>query len=138
MALAGGVGILLSLENFISLSKARMMAPDGRCKAFDARADGFVRSEGCGIVVLKRLADAQADGDRILAVIRGSACNQDGRSNGMTAPNGPRTGFRRLPRVTRSLARLDGRRDLRGETGQRFHHQDAGDCPTTRCDSSGR
>jgi SAM-dependent methyltransferase/acyl carrier protein len=66
-----------------------MMAPDGRCKTFDAAADGFVRSEGCGVVVLKRLKDAKADRDRILAVIRGSACNQDGRSNGITAPNGP-------------------------------------------------
>jgi 3-oxoacyl-(acyl-carrier-protein) synthase/SAM-dependent methyltransferase len=88
-ALAGGVGLLLSLENYVSLSKARMMAPDGRCKTFDAAADGFVRSEGCGIVVLKRLNAAISDGDRILAVIRGSACNQDGRSNGITAPNGP-------------------------------------------------
>ena len=64
------------------------MAPDGRCKAFDGRADGFVRAEGCGVVVLKRLSDAQADGDEILAVIRGTAVNQDGRSSGITAPNG--------------------------------------------------
>ena len=88
-AIAGGVNVILALENFISLSKARMMAPDGRCKAFDAAADGFVRSEGCGVVVLKRLSDAQADGDRVLAVIRGTAMNQDGRSHGLTAPNGP-------------------------------------------------
>ena len=64
------------------------MAEDGRCKTFDADADGYVRGEGCGVVVLKRLADAQKDGDRILAVIKGSAINQDGRSNGLTAPNG--------------------------------------------------
>ena len=64
-----------------------MMAPDGRCKTFDAAADGYVRGEGCGMVVLKRLSDAEADGDRILAVIRGSAVNQDGRSTGFTAPN---------------------------------------------------
>jgi 3-oxoacyl-(acyl-carrier-protein) synthase/SAM-dependent methyltransferase/acyl carrier protein len=89
VALAGGVGVLLGDHNYISLSKARMMAPDGRCKAFDSRADGFVRSEGCGIVVLKRLSAAQRDGDRVLAVIRGGAINQDGRSNGLTAPNGP-------------------------------------------------
>jgi acyl transferase domain-containing protein len=89
MALAGGVNIILSPENSISLSKAHMMAPDGRCKTFDASADGFVRGEGCGIVVLKRLSDALADGDQVFAVIRGSAINQDGRSNGLTAPNGP-------------------------------------------------
>ncbi|MEP6491995.1 MAG: beta-ketoacyl synthase N-terminal-like domain-containing protein [bacterium] len=88
-AVAGGVGILLGEQNYISLSKARMMALNGRCKTFDAGADGFVRSEGCGMVVLKRLSDAQRDGDRVLAVIRGSAVNQDGRSNGITAPNGP-------------------------------------------------
>jgi acyl transferase domain-containing protein len=88
-ALAGGVGLLLSLENYVSLSKARLMAADGRCKTFDAAADGFVRAEGCGIVVLKPLSAAVADRDRILAVIRGSACNQDGRSNGITAPIGP-------------------------------------------------
>ena len=89
MALAGGVNIVLSPNTTITLSRAGMMASDGRCKAFDAAADGFVRSEGCGIVVLKRLSDAVANGDRILAVIRGSAVNQDGRSNGLTAPNGP-------------------------------------------------
>ena len=89
MALAGGVNLILSPITTIALSKARMMAPDGRCKAFDARADGFVRSEGAGILVLKRLSQAVADGDPIVAVIRGSAINQDGRSNGLTAPNGP-------------------------------------------------
>ena len=65
-----------------------MLTPDGRCKTFDARADGYVRSEGCGMVILKPLGQARADGDAILAVIRGSAINQDGRSNGLTAPNG--------------------------------------------------
>ncbi len=89
MALAGGVNVILSPKTTMTLSRARMMASDGRCKAFDARADGFVRAEGCGLVVLKRLTDARADGDTILAVIRGSAINQDGRSNGLTAPNGP-------------------------------------------------
>lgn len=89
MALAGGVNVLASVEVTIALSRGHMMAGDGRCKAFDAAADGFVRSEGCGLVVLKRLSQAITDGDHILAVIRGSAMNQDGRSNGLTAPNGP-------------------------------------------------
>jgi acyl transferase domain-containing protein/surfactin synthase thioesterase subunit/acyl carrier protein len=89
LALAGGVNLLLRPEVTMIFSQARMMSPDGRCKTFDARADGYVRAEGCGIAVLKRLADAVRDGDRILATIRGSATNQDGRSNGITAPNGP-------------------------------------------------
>ncbi|MDM9383687.1 beta-ketoacyl synthase N-terminal-like domain-containing protein [Chlorogloeopsis sp. ULAP01] len=89
LVLAGGVNLLLCPELTIILSQARMMAPDGRCKTFDARANGYVRGEGCGIVVLKRLKDAQKDGDRIIALIAGSAINQDGRSNGLTAPNGP-------------------------------------------------
>lgn len=89
MALAGGVNLIMAPETTIALSKAHMMAPDGRCKTFDAAANGFVRGEGCGVVVLKRLSDAEADGDRVLALIRGSATNQDGRSSGLTAPNGP-------------------------------------------------
>jgi acyl transferase domain-containing protein/acyl carrier protein len=89
VALAAGVNLILAPHVTVLLSRGRMMAPDGRCKAFDARADGFVRAEGCGVVVLKRLADALADGDPVLAVIRGTALNQDGRSNGLTAPNGP-------------------------------------------------
>ena len=89
MALAGGVNVILQPHLTVGMSRAQMMAPDGRCKAFDARADGFVRSEGCGVVVLKRLDDALSDGDRVWAVIRGSASNQDGRSSGMAAPNGP-------------------------------------------------
>ena len=89
LALAGGINLILSPEMNICFSKARMMAPDGRCKTFDAAADGYVRGEGCAILVLRRLSDAVADGDRILAVVRGSAVNQDGRSAGLTAPNGP-------------------------------------------------
>lgn len=89
LALAGGVNLILTPEGNINFSKAQMMARDDRCKTFDADADGYVRGEGCGIVVLKRLSDAMANGDNILAVIRGSAINQDGRSSGLTAPNGP-------------------------------------------------
>lgn len=88
LAVAGGVSVILAPEITINLCKAHMLAADGRCKSFDAAADGYVRGEGCGMVVLKRLRDAVADGDNILAVIRSSAVNQDGRSNGLTAPNG--------------------------------------------------
>src|SRR4030095_13515580 len=89
MAIAGGVNFISAPAVAVALSTAHMMAPDGRCKTFDAAADGFVRGEGCGVVVLKRLSDAVADGDRSAAVIRGTASNQDGRSSGLTAPNGP-------------------------------------------------
>jgi acyl transferase domain-containing protein/acyl carrier protein len=89
MALAGGVNVLLAPELTVNFCRARMMAADGRCKTFDASADGYVRGEGAGIVVLKRLGDARRDGDRVLAVIAGSAINQDGRSSGLTVPNGP-------------------------------------------------
>ena len=88
LALAGGVNLILTPELTITFSQARMLSPDGHCKTFDANADGYVRGEGCGVIVLKRLADALRDGDHILALIRGSAVNQDGRSNGLTAPNG--------------------------------------------------
>jgi len=88
IAIAGGVSLNLMPEETISLAKWGMLAPDGRCKTFDERANGFVRSEGCGLVVLKRLSDALRDQDTVRAVIRGSAINQDGRSNVLTAPNG--------------------------------------------------
>jgi acyl transferase domain-containing protein/NADPH:quinone reductase-like Zn-dependent oxidoreductase len=88
LAIAGGVSVMVSPELMISLSKVGFMAPDGRSKTFDARADGFGRGEGCGVVVMKRLADAVSDGDRVLAVIRGSAVNQDGHSTLLAAPNG--------------------------------------------------
>jgi 3-oxoacyl-(acyl-carrier-protein) synthase/SAM-dependent methyltransferase/NAD(P)-dependent dehydrogenase (short-subunit alcohol dehydrogenase family) len=88
LALAGGVHLLLSPNQLIALSKARMVSRVGVARAFDAAADGFVPGEGGGMVVLKRLADAERDGDPILAVIRGGAVNQDGRSMGLTAPNG--------------------------------------------------
>ena len=89
LALCGGVNVMCSPDTTIALSKAHMLAPDGRCKTFDAAADGFSRGEGCGVLVLKLLSDALADGDRVLAVIRGTAVNQDGRSSGLTVPNGP-------------------------------------------------
>ncbi|MFB1298373.1 SDR family NAD(P)-dependent oxidoreductase [Mycobacterium sp. pW049] len=88
-ALAAGVNLILSPENNIACSRWGMLAPDGLCKTFDADANGYVRSEGAGVVVLKRLSDAVRDGDRVLAVVRGSAVNQDGASSGQTVPNGP-------------------------------------------------
>ena len=86
-ALAGGCNAILSPQVCVSLSKAHMMAADGRCKTFDSRADGFVRGEGCGMVVLKRLSHALADRDHILAVIDGSAANHDGHSSGLSVPS---------------------------------------------------
>jgi acyl transferase domain-containing protein/SAM-dependent methyltransferase/NAD(P)-dependent dehydrogenase (short-subunit alcohol dehydrogenase family)/acyl carrier protein len=88
LALAGGANVILNPEITMALSRSRMMAPDGRCKAFSDDANGFVRAEGSGMLVLKRLEDAVADRNRILAVIRGTAANQDGKSSGLTAPNG--------------------------------------------------
>ncbi|SPM37845.1 polyketide synthase [Mycobacterium numidiamassiliense] len=87
LAIAAGVNVLLSPAVFRGFDQAGALSPTGRCRAFDAAADGFVRGEGAGVVVLKRLTDAQRDGDRVLAVICGSAINQDGRSNGLMAPN---------------------------------------------------
>jgi iturin family lipopeptide synthetase A len=89
LALAGGVNLILTPNLTVNFCKARMLSPEGRCKTFDASADGFSRGEGCGMVVLKRFSDALRDGDRILALIRGSAVNQDGRTSGLTVPNGP-------------------------------------------------
>lgn len=88
LALAGGVNIILKPEGSVLLSRMRALSPDGRCKAFDDSADGYGRGEGCGVVVLQRLSDALASGAPIVAVIRGSAVNHDGRSTGLTAPNG--------------------------------------------------
>lgn len=89
MALAGGVNALLAPEVFVNFCKARMLSPEGRCKTFDASANGYVRGEGCGMILLKRLSDATADGDPVQALIRGSAINQDGASGGLTVPSGP-------------------------------------------------
>ncbi|MBI2784987.1 MAG: SDR family NAD(P)-dependent oxidoreductase, partial [Legionella longbeachae] len=87
-ALAGGVNIILMPELNIALCNAKALSPDGQCKTFDADADGYVRSEGCGVIFLKRLADAVRDKDTVLAVIKASAVNNDGKSMGFTAPNG--------------------------------------------------
>ena len=86
-AIVGGVNLILSPELSETFAKAGMIAADGRCKTFDADADGYVRGEGCGVVILKTLSAAQRDGDNILGIIKGSAINQDGRSNGLTAPS---------------------------------------------------
>ena len=88
LAIAGGVNLILAPDLFVCMSRWGMLSPDGRCKTFDASANGFVRAEGCGIIVLKRLGAALKDGDRILALIRGSAVNQDGPSSGLSVPNG--------------------------------------------------
>ncbi|NOK74173.1 MAG: hybrid non-ribosomal peptide synthetase/type I polyketide synthase, partial [Chloroflexi bacterium AL-N5] len=87
LALAGGVNVILDPDLTSAFATSGMLSPDARCKTFDASANGYVRGEGCGVVILKRLCDAQRDGDTIFAQIRGSAVNQDGRSNGLTAPN---------------------------------------------------
>nr|WP_235674218.1 type I polyketide synthase [Mycolicibacter hiberniae] len=104
-ALAAGVNLILAPQNSIATSRWGMLAPDGRCKTFDAAADGYVRSEGAGVVVLKRLSDAQRDGDRVLAVVRGSAVNQDGPSSGQTVPSGPAQ--QKVVRAALAAARLE-------------------------------
>ncbi len=88
-ALAGGVNLMLSPDISLLLSRMRALSPDGRCKSFDAAADGYGRGEGCGLVLLERLDDALAAGRRVLAVVRGTAVGHDGRSAGVTVPNGP-------------------------------------------------
>ena len=89
LALAGGVSVILSTGAMDAFEQGGMLAEDGRCKTFDAAADGYVRGEGCAMILLRRLEDAEAEGDRIRAVIRGTAVNQDGASAGLTVPNGP-------------------------------------------------
>ncbi|MDE0439779.1 MAG: beta-ketoacyl synthase N-terminal-like domain-containing protein, partial [bacterium] len=89
LALAGGVNVVLSAPVSRFMMDVGMLSPTGQCSPFDASADGYVRGEGCGMVVLKRLSEAEADGDRVWAVIRGSAVNQNGASAGLTVPNGP-------------------------------------------------
>jgi len=89
VALSAGVNLILGPQTSINFCKAKMLSPEGRCKTFSASADGYARGEGGGLIVLKRLSDAQRDGDKVLAVIQGSAVNQDGPSGGLTVPNGP-------------------------------------------------
>jgi acyl transferase domain-containing protein/surfactin synthase thioesterase subunit/acyl carrier protein len=88
LALAGGVSLILAPEHIIGICQMTALAPDGRCKTFDANADGFGQGEGCGMVALKRLSDARADGDTVLAVIQGSAVNHDGHARTVTTPSG--------------------------------------------------
>ena len=88
IALSGGVNVIAHPRNHIIFSQSNMLSPDGRCKTFDDAADGYARSEGCGMLALKRLSDAKRDGDRILALVRGSSVRQDGESGGLTVPNG--------------------------------------------------
>ncbi|MFD4575507.1 SDR family NAD(P)-dependent oxidoreductase [Streptomyces sp. NPDC058417] len=89
LALAGGVTLMVTPRGHVEFSRLRGLSPSGRCSPFSADADGVVWAEGCGLVLLKRLDDARRDGDRVLAVVKGSALNQDGRSQGLSAPNGP-------------------------------------------------
>ena len=87
-AIVGGVNAILTPETTLAFSQAQMLSPDGKCRPFDERANGYVRGEGCGVIILKRLSDAVSSGDLILATIQGSAINQDGMTSGITAPRG--------------------------------------------------
>ncbi|MFJ1867529.1 type I polyketide synthase [Streptomyces sp. NPDC088097] len=105
IALCAAVNALHSPRSFVILSHGQMLAPDGHCKTFDESADGYARAEGCGALVLKRLSDALADGDRVLALVRGTAIGQDGESAGLSAPNG--TAQEAVMRAALANARLE-------------------------------
>ena len=119
LALAGGATVMLEPRKYASASAQGMLSPTGRCHAFDVAADGFVRSEGCAVVLLKRLPDALRDGDRILAVLRGTAANQDGRTENIATPSAGRAG-RGLPGGVGGGGR--GRRHRRHGRGARHRH----------------
>ena len=89
LALAGGVSLVLAPEHLIGICQMNALSPDGRCKTFDASADGFGQGEGCGMIALKRFSDAQVDGDTVLAIVKGSAVNHDGQARTVTTPSGP-------------------------------------------------
>ena len=91
MALAGAANLLLSPRVFASYNELGVLSPSGRCKTFDRDADGYVRAEGVVMLVLKRLDDARRDGDRVLAVLRGTAVNHDGKASRFTLPSGRRS-----------------------------------------------
>lgn len=107
LAIAGGANLVLCEDLGLIFGKAGMLAADGQCKTFDASANGYVRGEGCGVVILKRLDKALQDGDQVLAVIAGSAVNQDGASNGLTAPNG--LAQQRVVKAALNMAGITGR-----------------------------
>jgi acyl-CoA synthetase (AMP-forming)/AMP-acid ligase II/3-oxoacyl-(acyl-carrier-protein) synthase/acyl carrier protein len=88
VAIVGGINLVLAPDNTITFSQANLLSSDGLCKTFDVSANGYVRSDGCGVVILKRNQDARRDNDRVHALVVGSAINHDGRSNGLAAPNG--------------------------------------------------